>query len=153
MVFGVNGVNAVGTTTNVTGIKQQEDSGFGNIPIGQNGNHYRQKVALNNFENAVKAGNVKFEEPNLLARILGSEDNFKITIDDKNTTLGDVKILYNLPDGALTEGGNIIDDYGGNRDLYKVPIGADNKPYIRINAKDLSTATGISEENLKNMLQ
>ena len=32
-------------------------------------------------------------------------------------------------------------------------LGPDGKPYVAINLKDLSTGTGISEENLKAMVQ
>ena len=147
MTFGINGVNGVQQTraTQATGYTHNNGK-IGTIPIGQKTELHSQQQALKNFTDEVKAGNVKYEEPNWFLKLLGAENNFTITLDDKNTTLGDIKMMYNLPDGTMYQ--NIRDDYGGNRDLYKVPIGPDDKPYVVINSKDLSTATGISEENL-----
>lgn len=154
MVFEVNGVKQIGATTasgNVFG--QQAEAKIGNIPIGQNGAAYKQKGAMKTFENAVNAGEVKYVEPKLLDKLMGKENCYVINIADKNTTLGDIRAKYNLPEEAMFNGGNVRDGYGGaNIDGYKVPIGPDGKPFITINAKDMSTATGISEENLKAMV-
>ena len=152
MTFGINGVNGVHEVkaTQAAGYTHN-NGGVGTIPIGQKTNVHRQQEALKNFSDEVKAGNVTYEEPNWILKLMGAENSFRITLDDKNTTLGDVKLMYNLADGTMYQ--NIRDDYGGNRDKYKVPIGPDDKPYVIINSKDLSTATGISEENLRAMVQ
>lgn len=154
MVFEVNGVKSIGATSAASGVfGQQGETKIGNIPIGQNGNAYKQKGALQTFETAVKAGDVKYVEPKLLDKLMGKENGYKINIADANTTLGDIRTKYNLSEEAMFNGGNVIDGYGGaNIDGYKVPIGPDGKPYITVNAKDMSTATGISEENLKAMV-
>lgn len=150
MVSNVNSVNSVKAAKAAQAAGAQNNS-VGNIPIGQKTNVHRQQEAYSNFTDAVKAGNVKYDEPNWFLKLLGAENSFIITLDDKNTTLGDIKERFNLGDGSMYQ--NIRDDYGGNRDKYKVPIGADDKPYVSIDSKDLSTATGISEENLKALIE
>lgn len=150
MVSNVNSVNSV-KAAKAAQAAGASNNKIGNIPIGQRTNVQRQQEALSNFTEQVKAGNVKYEEPNWFLKLLGAENNYTITLNDKNTTLGDIKERFNLADGTMYQ--NIRDDYGGNRDKYKVPIGADDKPYVTIDSKDLSTATGISEENLKAMLE
>lgn len=150
MVSNVNSVNSVKAAKAAQAAGAQNNN-VGNIPIGQKTNVQRQHEALNNFTEQVKAGNVKYDEPNWFLKLLGAENSFIISLNDKNTTLGDIKERYNLADGTMYQ--NIRDDYGGNRDKYKVPIGPDDEPYVSINSIDLSTATGISEENLKAMVQ
>lgn len=150
MVSNVNSVNSVkaAKAAQAAGAKSEK---VGNIPIGQRTNIQNQQEALNNFKNEIKAGNVKYDEPNWFLKLLGAENSFIVTLNDKSITLGDIKERFNLADGSMYQ--NIRDDYGGNRDKYKVPIGPDDKPYVSINSIDLSTATGISEENLKAMVQ
>ncbi len=150
MVSNVNSVNGV-RAAKAAQTGGEQCGKIGNIPIGQRTELHKQQEALKTFTDEVNAGNVKYEEPNWFLKLLGAENNFTITLNDKSTTLGDIKIKYNLADGTMYQ--NIRDDYGGNRDKYKVPIGPDDKPYVVINSKDLSTATGISEENLKAMVQ
>lgn len=152
MTLSINGVNSVQQTraAQSTGYNGN-NSGIGVIPIGKKTEVHKQQEALKNFSDEVKGGNVKYEEPNWFLKLLGAENRVVITVDDKNTTLGEIKGRFNLADGTMYQ--NIRDDYGGNRDKYKVPIGPDGKPYVAINLKDLSTGTGISEENLKAMVQ
>ena len=155
MVFEVNGVKAIGATAATGGVQAQAEQKVGTIPIGQNGNEYKQKTALKSFENDVQGGNVTYKQPNLLAKLTnGDENHYIIGVGDGNTKLSDIAARYNLSEEALYNGGNIIDGYGGGAaGSFKVPVGADGNPYIKINAKDLSTAPGISEENLKAMVQ
>ena len=92
MTLSINGVNGVQQTraAQSTGYNGN-NSGIGVIPIGKKTEVHKQQEALKNFSDEVKGGNVKYEEPNWFLKLLGAENRVVITVDDKNTTLGEIK--------------------------------------------------------------
>lgn len=107
-----------------------------------------QKRAQQNLENAIKNKNAYYNQTGPFGWIGQAIDRQKIGSEIvisglKGKTLGEVKEMYNLPDGSLR---HMRVSGGGNFDLHKVP---DDSVYVNVN--DVANGLGITVDQLKDM--
>ena len=110
-----------------------------------------QKKAQASFKEYINNGNALYNETSLIgltAQLFSKQKmGNEIIVDGfpKGTTLGDVKKMFNLPDGSLR---HMVARGGGDFDKYKVEeLGRQ----VIIPAKSLEDAFGISSSELKKM--
>ena len=149
---GVNGVSSVysATETNAT----QSSSEIGTIQmVNSDGKTEENIKAEKALENDIKKGNAIYNESNIIgdaiALIFDKNVGNYVVIKgfDKDTTLGEIREKYNLPNGSLR---HMVPKGGGNFDTYKVPSN-DNGGYVYIYDNDIAEGLGVSTRELKGM--
>ena len=120
----------------------------------------KTEKAKSELQKAIDAGNVKYESPNIIDKIAGLimdekwGDYIVVKGIEPGTTLGEIKKLYNLPDGSLRHntvrlGVNFMDDI----ELTGDDQTGNGTCQAIIYLSDLSTALDLSPEEIQKMIE